>query len=148
MTIRKMHQLATVSTSSGRPQKKTPLMSKRQSALRRSTKRESRTLKKPFTSIPSGMFRSLSNNLLRPKPPRMVSLLSIQALISNLLGLMTKMTTQTRILSRKRPRRSLEVPITLSPKENSEKNCERETTRIPMRNVALTALGLTTKSNT
>lgn len=69
MTIRKMHQLATVSTSSGRPQKKTPLMSKRQSAPRRSTKRESRMLKKPFTSIPSGMFRSANKPFLRLSLP-------------------------------------------------------------------------------
>ena len=78
----------------------------------------------------------------------MESLMLMTVLIKIGLGPMTKMITQTRILSKKKPRSSQVVPITHSPKGDTEKNCERETTRIPMRNVALTALGLTTKSYT
>lgn len=147
-TTRKMRQLATVSMSSGRLHQKTPQRKKKRSAPPRSTKRESRTLKKPSTRIPSGMFSSLSNNSLRLKPPRMENHSLIQALINNLLGLTTKMITQTRTLSKKKPRSLPVGPITLSRKGNSEKNCERETTRIQMRNADLTAPGPTIKNFT
>jgi len=147
-TTRKTRQLDTVSTSSGKLQKKIPLRRQRRRDPRRSTKRESKTLQKPSTSIPSGMFRSLSNNLLRLKHQRMENLMLMTVLIKILLGPMTKMIIQTRILSKKKPRSSQVVPITHSLKEDTEKNCEREMMRIQMLNVDLIALGLIIKKLT